>query len=186
MDTQLDEARQHFIQGMSRISHFWGFPKAMGAIYGAIYLSQRPLSLDEIVAQVGVTKGSVSTNVRMLERLNMVHKKLLLGDRKDYYLAETDFWKIIRSVLRQREQSEFDLALRTVGESLSLVAEAKIEATELETVDAESVEVADFYQTRMQNMQQFFNSLDNLVATMIALDDLRANTIQKLFSKKTG
>ena len=178
MDTQLEEARQHFIQGMSRISHFWGFPRAMGAIYGAIYLSPQPLSLDEIVAQVGVTKGSVSTNVRMLERLNMVHKKLLLGDRKDYYLAETDFWKIVRSVLRQREQSEFDLALRTVGESISLVQEANLEG--------EGSETADFYQTRMQNMQQFFNSLDNLVATMIALDDLRANTIQKLFGKLGG
>jgi DNA-binding transcriptional regulator GbsR (MarR family) len=175
MNTQLDEARQHFIQGMSRISHFWGFPKAMGAIYGAIYLSPQPLSLDEIVAQVGVTKGSVSTNVRMLERLNMVHKKLLLGDRKDYYLAETDFWKIMRGVLRQREQSEFDLALRTVGESITLVQEADLGEEESET--------AVFYQTRMQNMQQFFNSLDNLVATMIALDDLRANTIQKLFGK---
>jgi len=186
MNPQLDEARQHFIQGMSRISHFWGFPKAMGAIYGAIYLSPQPLSLDEIVAQVEVTKGSVSTNVRTLERLNMVHKKLLLGDRKDYYVAEADFWKIVRSVLRQREQSEFDLALGTVGESLSLVTEAKIESEKSEITDAESVEVADFYQTRMQNMQQFFNSLDNLVATMIALDDLRANTIQKLFGKLGG
>ena len=122
MNSQLDEARQHFIQGLSRISHFWGFPKAMGAIFGAIYLSAQPLSLDEIVTQVGVTKGSVSTNVRMLERLNMVHKKVQLGDRKDYYTAETDFWKIVRSVLREREQSEFDLALRTVGESLTFVA----------------------------------------------------------------
>lgn len=175
MNPQLDEARQHFIQGLSRISYFWGFPKALGAIYGAIYLSARPLSLDEIVAQVGVTKGSVSTNVRMLERLNMVHKKLQLGDRKDYYLAETDFWKIIRGVLREREQSEFDIALRTVGESISLVSETKVEAEDSET--------AVFYQTRMENMQQFFNTLDNLVATLIAVDDLRANTIQKLFGK---
>ena len=173
MNSQLDEARQHFIQGLSRISHFWGFPKAMGAIFGAIYLSAQPLSLDEIVTQVGVTKGSVSTNVRMLERLNMVHKKVQLGDRKDYYTAETDFWKIVRSVLREREQSEFDLALQTVGESLNLVSEANLEPDDSET--------AVFYQTRMKNMQQFFNTLDNLVATLIALDDLRANTVQKIF-----
>ncbi len=175
MDTQLNEARQHFIQGMSRISHFWGFPKAMGAIYGAIYLSPQPLSLDEIVAQVGVTKGSVSTNVRLLERLNMVYKRVQLGDRKDYYVAEADFWKIMRGILREREQSEFDLALRTVDESITLITEATLEPDEAET--------AVFYQTRMQNMQQFINSLDNLVATVIAIDDLRANTIQKIFGK---
>ena len=173
MNQQLDDTRQHFIQGLSRISHFWGFPKAMGAIYGAIYLSPEPLSLDQIVIQVGVTKGSVSTNVRQLERLNMVHKKVQLGDRKDYYTAETDFWKIVRGVLREREQSEFDLALRTVGESLTFVSEADVEGEDAET--------AVFYQTRMQNMQQFFNNLDNLVATIIALDELRVNTVQKLF-----
>ena len=178
MNPQLDEARQHFIQGLSRISNFWGFPRAMGAIYGVIYLSSQPISLDEIGSQVGVTKGSVSTNVRQLERLNMVHKKLQLGDRKDYYIAETDFWKIIRGVLREREQSEFDLALRTVSESITLVSEADVESVDSET--------AAFYQTRMQNMQQFFNTLDNFVATMIALDDLRSNTIQKLFSKSGG
>ena len=39
----LTESREHFIQGMSRISNFWGFPRAMGAIYGAIYLSPEPV-----------------------------------------------------------------------------------------------------------------------------------------------
>ncbi|MCP5101139.1 MAG: hypothetical protein GY943_36800 [Chloroflexi bacterium] len=175
MDSSLEEARQHFIQGMSRISHFWGFPKALGAIYGAVYLSPEPLSLDVIVTQVGVSKGAVSTNARTLERLGMVHKQLQLGDRKDYYIAETDFWKIVRGVLREREKNEFDVALRTVGESLTMVKEVDLTAGDGET--------AVFYQQRMENMQRFFNSLDNLVSTLITLDELRLGTIQKLFSK---
>lgn len=174
MTQELDEARQHFIQGMSRISHFWGFPKAMGAIYGAVYLAPEPLSLDEMVEQVGVSKGSVSTNVRTLERLGMVHKQMQIGDRKDYYVAETDFWKIVRGVLREREKHEFDLALRTVSESIELVNTA----VPREETDAE---LAAFYQKRMRNMKRFFDTLDNLVATMIALDDLRAGTLQRLF-----
>ena len=123
MDPDLIKARENFVQGMSRISNFWGFPRAMGAIYGAIYLSPAPLSLDEIVEQVNVTKGAVSTHVRTLERLGMVHKQIRLGDRKDYYEAEADFWKIIKGVLREREQNEFDLAINTVGESLEMVKE---------------------------------------------------------------
>ena len=70
MDSDLTAAREEFIQGMSRISHFWGFPKAMGAIYGAIYLSPAPLSLDEIVEQVGVTKGAC---IQMLLALSDQH-----------------------------------------------------------------------------------------------------------------
>ena len=112
MNNKMMEAREHFIQGISRIAHFWGFPKAMGAIYGAIYLSPSPITLDDLVTQVGVSKGAVSTSVRSLERLNMVHKHIKVGDRKDYYTAEEDFWKIIKSILKEREKSEFDRAIR--------------------------------------------------------------------------
>lgn len=173
MNQELDQAREQFIQGMSRITHFWGFPKAMGAMYGAIYLSPDPLSLDQMVTQVGVSKGAVSTNVRMLERLGMVHKQLQIGDRKDYYSAETDFWKIVRGVLQEREKNEFNLALRAVSESLVLIEQA----------DAEEKALADFYRQRMQNMQQFFNSLDSLIATLIALDNLRQGSLSKFMSK---
>ena len=175
-EAELVQAREHFIQGMSRISHFWGFSKAMGAIYGAIYLSITAVSLDELVEQVGVSKGAVSTNVRTLERLGMVHKQIQLGDRKDYYIAEIDFWKIVRGVLREREQSEFDQALRTVGESMKLVESV---GEELET--AADVDTAAFYRERMQAMQSFFNNLDNLVGMLIALEDLRSKSVQNLF-----
>ena len=70
-------------------------------------------------------KGAVSTNVRQLERLGMVHKHIQLGSRKDFYIAETDFWKIAKGILKEREQSEFDAALNTVGESLDMVDEAE-------------------------------------------------------------
>jgi HTH-type transcriptional regulator, glycine betaine synthesis regulator len=178
MDSELIAAREEFIQGMSRISHFWGFPKAMGAVYGAIYLSPEALSLDEIVEHVGVTKGAVSTHVRALERLGMVHRQIRLGDRKDYYEAEEDFWKVIKGVLREREQQEFDLALRTVKGSLE-----KVEEVERGVEDAE---VAAFYKKRMENMQRFFNSLDNIVGMLLALDDLRLNSVRNLFGKKKG
>lgn len=173
MSDELNQARDHFIQGMSRVTHFWGFPKAMGAIYGAIYLSPTPISLDELVAQVGVSKGAVSTNVRMLERLNMVHKHLQIGDRKDYYIAEADFWQVMKSILQEREKNEFALALRTVGESMTMVAEAEI--------PSEEAALAAFYQERMNAMKGFFDQIDNLVALLISLDALRLNAIMRFF-----
>ncbi|MFQ5399495.1 MAG: GbsR/MarR family transcriptional regulator [Anaerolineae bacterium] len=176
MSTELDQAREHFVQGMSRISHFWGFPKAMGAIYGVIYLSPDPMPLDELVKQVGVSKGAVSTHVRALERMSMVHKHIHVGDRKDYYFAETDFWKVVRSVLKEREKNEFNRALHTVDESLAMVQSVEV---------AEDAPLASFYAERLQAMQRFFGSLDNLVATLIALDNLRSGTIRNVFNKSS-
>ena len=179
MSDNLLQAREHFLQGVSRISEFWGFPKAMGAIFGATYLSPQPLSLDDLVEQVGVTKGAVSTNVRALERLGMVHKRILMGERKDYYVAETDFWKIVKGILREREKSEFDHALRMVGESLEMVEGAEF--------DPQEAELRRFYQKRLGAMQSFFRSLDNLVATLLALDEFRAGALEKLLGvRKNG
>ena len=172
MHDTLTQSRQNFIQGMSRISYFWGFPKAMGAIFGAIYLSPDPLSLDQLVDQVSVSKGAVSTNVRQLERLGMVHKHLVIGDRNDYYSAETDFWVIVKGILREREKQEFDNALRTVDSSLYLSQSTEI--------PPEDMQIAAFYQDRLGNIQRFFEKIDNLVATILALDEFRSSAVQKL------
>lgn len=171
MDDSLVNAKQNFVQGMSRISHFWGYPKAMGAIYGSLYLSPHPLSLDDMVQEVNISKGAVSTNIRSLERLGLVHKHLIVGDRKDYYSAETDFWKVIKSILSEREQAEFDRAINTVSESLELVQSCDHEP---------DAELAEFYQQRLATLQSFFNTLDNFVAAVISFDHLRSGAVEYL------
>ena len=173
----LEQARDHTILGLSQVSQFWGFPKAMGAIYGAVYLSPEPLSLDEIGERVGITKGAVSTNVRHLERLGLVHKQKPIGTRKDFYTAETDFWQVVKGILQEREKSEFDRALHTVSDSLEMVESAR-------DLGPEEAELALFYQKRLKTLADFFKSLDNLVATVLALESLRSGAIQTLFGKK--
>ncbi len=175
MGSGLDDAREHFIQGVSRIAHFWGFPKGMGAIYGAIYLSPTSVSLDDLVEQVGISKGAVSTNVRNLERLKMIHKRFKVGDRKDYYTAETDFWKIVKAVISEREKSEFDQALRSVGESLDILKRAKVSTKEKDNLG--------FYSDRLEKMKNFFDQLDSIIAVILALDELRVNSVKKFFGK---
>jgi DNA-binding transcriptional regulator GbsR (MarR family) len=93
----------------------------MGAIFAVLYLSPSALSLDDIVKETGLTKGAVSTEIRALARMGLVHRSSKLGDRKDYYEAETDFYAAIRSILRERQNTEFDRAVRSVKETLQTV-----------------------------------------------------------------
>ncbi|MBU2601124.1 MAG: hypothetical protein KKA32_03020 [Actinobacteria bacterium] len=172
----LESVRRDFIEGMSRVAAFWGLPKAMGAIYGALYLSPEPLSLDDLVAYVGVTKGAVSTNVRHLARLGMVREEVRLGERRDFYSAEGDFWKVVKGVLREREKAEFDRALSTVRQCLDAVGAADHAP--------EETSLALHYQERLGQMQGFFSSLDTLVATVMRLDDLRHASLLGLFGKR--
>ena len=173
MTEQLTQLKQDFTEGLSQISKFWGFPKGMGAIFAVLYLSPAPLSLDELVEQTGLTKGAISTNVRALARMGLVRPSTKLGDRKDYYEAETDFYKSIRAILKERQNSEFDSAVRSVRETLE-----KLEA------DAGSEDEAErqFLLERLRAIQSFFDTLDGLVNAVIKLEGLGFTTIEKVLS----
>ena len=173
MKDQLLQLKQAFTEGLSQISKFWGFPKGMGAIFAVLYLTPSPLSLDEIVEQTGLTKGAISTNVRALARMGLVRPTTRLGDRKDYYEAETDFYKSIRSILKERQNSEFDSAVRSVRETLE----------KLETVQAGENEAEyQFMLERVRALQSFFDALDGLFNAVVRLENLGFTTIEKVLS----
>lgn len=169
MSKSLTKIKEDFTQGLSQISRFWGFPKGMGAIFAVIYLSPTPLSLDEIVQETGLTKGAISTEIRALARMGLVHRSSKLADRKDYYEAETDFYAAIRSILKERQNSEFDRAIRSVRETLETMEENWVEDEEWQ-----------FVYERVQALQDFFDAIDSLGKAVIRLERLGITNVQKI------
>lgn len=173
MTTKLTQLKQDFTESLSQISRFWGFPKGMGAIFAVLYLSSTPLSLDEIVEQTGLTKGAVSTEVRTLARMGLVHRSSKLGDRKDYYEAESDFYASIRSILKERQNSEFDRALRSVRETLEKLESGSVSGSEAEV---------QFVYERVKALQDFFNAIDSLTNAVIKLEKLGISNVTKILN----
>ena len=169
MSKTLSEIKQGFTQGLSQISRFWGFPKGMGTIFAVLYLSPTPLSLDEIVQETGLTKGAISTEIRALARMGLVHRSSKLGDRKDYYEAESDFYAAIRSILKERQNSEFDRAIRSVRETL--------ETLEANWADDEEW---NFVYQRVQALQEFFDAIDSLTKAVVKLEKLGFSNVNKI------
>jgi DNA-binding transcriptional regulator GbsR (MarR family) len=167
----MDDIRNTFIQGLSGISAFWGFPKGMGAIFAVLYLSPEPLPLDELVARCGLTKGAVSTDVRALARMGLVYRSTKLGDRKDYYEAETDFYKSIRAILGERQNAEFDRAVASVRETLSMLEAGRGEFEPQER---------QFLIERVRALQDFFDALDGLTRAVSRLEGLGPGTVQNI------
>lgn len=169
MSASLNKIKENFTQGLSEISRFWGFPKGMGAIFGVLYLSPTSLSLDDIVQETGLTKGAISTEIRALARMGLVHRCTKLGDRKDYYEAETDFYTAIRSILKERQNSEFDRAVRSVRETLAALEENWVEQEEWQ-----------FAYERVQALQNFFDAIDSLAKAVVRLESLGLSNVQKI------
>ena len=169
MPDTLTKIKKDFTEGLSQISRFWGFPKGMGAIFAVLYLAPAPLSLDEIVAETGLTKGAISTEIRALARMGLVHRSAKLGDRKDYYTAEADFYAAIRSILQERQNSEFDRAVRSVKETLGKLDENWVDNEEW-----------NFVYARVQALQEFFDAIDSLTKAVIKLERLGLSNVTKI------
>ncbi|HEX2997403.1 MAG TPA: hypothetical protein VHP14_21455 [Anaerolineales bacterium] len=171
MSISLNTIKEDFTQGLSQISRFWGFPKGMGAIFAVLYISPMPLSLDDIVQETGLTKGAISTEIRALARMGLVHRSTKLGDRKDYYEAETDFYVAIRSILKERQNSEFDRAVRSVKETLETMEKNWVENEEWQ-----------FVYERIEALQEFFDAIDSLTRAVVRLERLGLMNVQKILN----
>jgi DNA-binding transcriptional regulator GbsR (MarR family) len=169
MSQSLPESKKDITQGLSQISRVWGFPKGMGAIFAVLYLSPTALSLDEIVQETGLTKGAISTEIRALARMGLVHRSSKLGDRKDYYEAEADFYAAIRSILKERQNTEFDRALRSVKETLKKMEDNWVEDEEWQ-----------FVYERVQALQNFFDAIDSLSRAVVRLESLGISNVTKI------
>jgi len=169
MPQSLTKIKQDFTEGLSHISRFWGFPKGMGAIFAVLYLSPTALALDEIVQETGLTKGAISTEIRALARMGLVHRSTKLGDRKDYYEAESDFYAAIKSILQERQNSEFDRAIRSVKNTLTIMEENWIENEDW-----------NFVYERVKALQDFFDAIDSLTKAVIKLERLGLSNVSKI------
>ncbi|MDP2660057.1 MAG: MarR family transcriptional regulator [Dehalococcoidia bacterium] len=164
MEDGVVRARETLARALGRQSAFWGLGRTAGEMYAVLYLSLGPVSLEDLARSLGVTKGNVSVAIRQLEQLGMVRRSWNTGDRRVFFEAETDFWKIARSVLGLRQKPEFD-------QSFALVEEA---ARLLEQV--EPTPERDHARQRLEALREFYGLLDSLVemALGMAPDALKA------------
>ncbi len=165
MDNCLTDVNESTVEGIGRLARFFGFAEVMGRLYGTLLLSPEELSLDDLASQLEISKGSVSMNMRALERWGMAKEVWVRGERKKYYAAEHDLWQVIRNVLSSRERREVQLALHVLGDSVEKLKNAE---NELSPKDRE---LAKFYLERIADLQAFFTVAQLALETVVGSDD---------------
>lgn len=108
MDEQINEFLDELVYGVSNLAGSLGINRVAGQLYVLLFLSERPLSLDEMTQKLKISKGHVSTNIRALERWQAVRKIWVKGSRKDYYQANPNTIHIIVSQLKQGLSQRFE------------------------------------------------------------------------------
>ncbi|MCB0036208.1 MAG: hypothetical protein KDE51_19390 [Anaerolineales bacterium] len=165
MHKNLRTVNESTVAGLGRLARFFGFSEVMGRLYGALLLSPEPLSLDDLAEGLQISKGSVSMNMRSIERWGMAKEVWVRGERKKYYQAESDMWKVIRNVLSGREMREVQVALQVLGESVEKLRTAE------ESLSEEEQELAAYYMERIGDLQAFFQLAHMALQTVVESEE---------------
>ena len=91
------KAWQEMVEVGGRICQILGLPRSPGQIFGLLYLSTEPLSLNQMSSMLGISKGSASIGTRQLAAWGAIRKVWIPGDRRDYYEVIEDLGQLIRS-----------------------------------------------------------------------------------------
>jgi HTH-type transcriptional regulator, glycine betaine synthesis regulator len=103
---------------IGRLIEFWGFKRNMGRVWTVLYLSPEPLSADDLCHSLKLSTGAVSMTLSELARWGVVRKVWIQGERKDFYTAEVQLWRMISRVFNEREKSEVTAAIDSFEEAL--------------------------------------------------------------------
>lgn len=161
MNENIIAVQESTVAGLGRLAGFFGFSEVMGRLYGTLLLNPEALSLDDLAEELRISKGSVSVNMRSLERWGMAKEVWVRGERKKYYMAESDFWTVIRNVLSGREMREVQVALQVLGESVT-----SLEAVEDELPPDEK-EMAEYALERIADLRSFFQFAQMALETLV-------------------
>jgi DNA-binding transcriptional regulator GbsR (MarR family) len=122
LTTLQQEVVDFFVDGVKVL----GLPRSLGEIYGLLFISTEPLSLDDLVRDLKISKGSASQGLRTLRTLGAVREASRNGDRRTYYEPAVDLKRLVGGFIREQVRPHLDSGktkLRSIAETANLTAD---------------------------------------------------------------
>ena len=114
------EGKEKFLQAWGALGSSWGINRTMAQIHALLMISPQSLSADSVMEELKISRGNANMNIRALMDWGLVYKELRAGDRKEYFIAEKDIWKVAKQIIKERRKREIEPVL-TVLEDLKKV-----------------------------------------------------------------
>ncbi|TRX60200.1 transcriptional regulator [Fulvivirga sp. M361] len=156
---EYQDAKADLINFWGAIGTSWGVNKTMAQIYAVLLISDRSLSIEEIMSELNISRGNASMNVRSLISWGLIQKEVRPGERKEYFYGEKDVWQMSRKIAGERKKREIEpllLKLKQVKD----IDDSSPEAKEFKKV---ATELHDLITTFDLVLKKFINT-DNKLA----------------------
>jgi len=155
---KLADAKLQFIASWGAFGTHWGINRTMAQIHALLLISPDPLTQDHIMEQLNISRGNVNMNIRELIDWALVERVILPGERREYFMAEKDIWKVSRLIIKERKKRELDPMLKLLEQ--------------LKEVDGDKKDknVKQFVDT-VSSIKRLGEQADKMMETMIKADE---------------
>ncbi len=140
--TELEQARDDFIRQWGAMGSAWGINRTMAMIHALLMTNPTPMNTDQIMEMLQVSRGNANANLRELVGWGLLRPVAVKGERKDYYEAEKDVWKMFCAITRERKRREIEPALAVLNDCAARTE--KLRSTEAREFTAMMKELGDF------------------------------------------
>jgi len=155
---KLEEAKQQFIQNWGVLGSQWGINRTMAQIHALLLVSSSPLSADDIMSQLQISRGNANMNVRDLMDWGIVEKVLKPGERKEFFIAEKDIWTVAMRIIKERKRREVEPILNALNQLKEIEGNKNDKDTKA------------FIET-MADIQKFANQASKAVDGLVKMDE---------------
>src|SRR6478752_3736949 len=111
---ELQQTREEFVTQWGAMGSAWGINRTMAQIHALLITSQEPLTTDEVMEELQISRGNAHGNLRELVSWGLVRSVVRKGERKEYFEAEKQVWKMFCIVIRERKRRELRPAMEAL------------------------------------------------------------------------
>ena len=162
-------AVERFILQWGNMGGSWGVNRSVSQIHALLYVSERPLSAEEIAGRLDIARSNVSNSIKELLGWRLIRRAPVMGGRADHFEAETDLWEIAALIAAGRKAREIDPAIVALK---ACMAAAESDAS-----------VHPVARQRLKAMLEFTETVDRWHTQMIGVPKARLAAIVRLGAK---
>ena len=152
------EGKTKFIEAWGKIGSEWGVNRTMAQVHALLMLSPEPLSTEEVMGELQISRGNANMTLRELIDWGLVDKRLKPGERKEYFYADKDVYAIAKKVARERRRRELEPVINILDELSAIEG------------DQNDPHYATFNKM-VTDINQFSKNVDKALDTMLKADE---------------
>ncbi|WP_253286617.1 GbsR/MarR family transcriptional regulator [Virgibacillus sp. MSJ-26] len=157
-----EETIERFIQVIAKNMTLYGVTPSIGRLYGAIYFSEEPMTLDDMRDALEMSKTSMSTGVRTLSEMNMVESTFKKGVRKDLYQSDEDWYKSFTSLFGDRWRQHTESNIEEANQAIDSLEElqTKTNSQELKNKISKTIERLNYSKNYYKWLMKFITVVE--------------------------